>query len=94
MILHFGKYSGCDIRDVPTDYLEWVIENTQKTVDACKEELERRYLIEEADQSWTERVITAGYRELSKRHHPDAGGDTADMQKLNAAVEFLREVVR
>jgi DnaJ-class molecular chaperone len=32
--------------------------------------------------------ITAEYRRLAKVFHPDRGGTTADMQRLNEAVEF------
>jgi hypothetical protein len=34
--------------------------------------------------------ITAGYRVLAHRHHPDKGGESRDMQRLNEAVEWLR----
>lgn len=35
-------------------------------------------------------VITAVYRTLAKIHHPDHGGSTERMQKLNQAIEVLR----
>lgn len=35
-------------------------------------------------------VINAVYRTLAKKYHPDAGGTTEQMQRLNAAVEVLR----
>lgn len=34
-------------------------------------------------------VIKAVYRTLSKIHHPDSGGSTSDMQRLNAAYDRL-----
>jgi hypothetical protein len=36
-----------------------------------------------------ERVVKAAYRELSKLHHPDVGGDDATMKRVNAAFERL-----
>lgn len=36
-------------------------------------------------------VVTAVYRTLCKVHHPDTGGDTAAMQRINAAMEVLRQ---
>ena len=36
-------------------------------------------------------VVTAVYRTLCKVHHPDMGGDTAAMQRINAAMEVLRQ---
>jgi hypothetical protein len=35
-------------------------------------------------------VRDAVYKALSKRWHPDAGGDTASMQLINAAMDVLR----
>lgn len=34
-------------------------------------------------------LVKAAYRCLSKRHHPDAGGTTREMQRVNAAYEKL-----
>lgn len=38
----------------------------------------------------TARQIQLRYRDLAKRHHPDRGGDTEKMQRINAAYELLR----
>jgi hypothetical protein len=89
----FGKYEGWDIRDVPDDYLQWLIMSTEQTLKMCKDELERREAAEEADMSWMERIIKTGYRELVKRHHPDAGGQKEDMQALNASYDALSEAL-
>lgn len=35
-------------------------------------------------------VITAVFRVLAKQYHPDMGGSTEQMQRLNAAMEVLR----
>ncbi len=34
-------------------------------------------------------VVKAAYHALAKRHHPDRGGDTADMQKINEAHNYM-----
>ena len=34
-------------------------------------------------------VVAAAYRALAKMHHPDAGGDTATMQRINTAYQRL-----
>lgn len=39
-------------------------------------------------------LVQAAYRIMAKRTHPDAGGDTAAMQTINAAVKLLREMTR
>jgi hypothetical protein len=38
----------------------------------------------------TPEVVDAAYRALSRKLHPDLGGDTAGMQRLNAAYERLK----
>jgi hypothetical protein len=38
-------------------------------------------------------IVAAGLRTLAKKHHPDTGGDTTTMQRLNAAAEWLRRTV-
>jgi Putative quorum-sensing-regulated virulence factor len=88
--MKYGKYAGHDIRDVPTEYLEWLLESQKSTGEQIEGELERRRLAEEANQSWLEKVIGAGYRSLAKQHHPDRGGDPEAMKELNAAVAKLR----
>lgn len=35
-------------------------------------------------------VITAVFRVLAKKYHPDMGGSTEKMQRLNAAMEVLK----
>jgi len=36
-------------------------------------------------------VCEAAYKALVRKHHPDLGGDTATMQRLNAAIELIRK---
>jgi hypothetical protein len=90
MRLGFGKYKDTDLRDVPEEYLQWLINSSLENVNNYQAELARREMVEEADASWTERIIKIGYRELAKRHHPDGGGSDADMQQLNNAYENLK----
>jgi hypothetical protein len=35
-------------------------------------------------------VVDAAYRQLARIHHPDAGGDTEGMQKINAAFDRVK----
>ena len=39
-------------------------------------------------------LVTAAYRVLAKLHHPDRGGDTEAMQRINAAYEALSKVCK
>ena len=36
-------------------------------------------------------IVTVMYRYLAKQHHPDRGGDTATMQRINAAYEAIKK---
>lgn len=93
--LRFGKFRGQDIRDVPSEYLEFLFEGAERTLVECREELERRRVAEEADLSWAERIVSAGQRQLARQHHPDLeGGSTETMQEINLAADALREAVR
>jgi len=98
--LPFGKYKGLDIQDVPVKYLSWLVTSSRDTIRMAATELERRGLKVPSlrlkrDASWAEKIIDVGHRELAKRHHPDIpGGNTSDMQSINAAAEMLREKIR
>lgn len=94
MILAFGKYNGMDLRDVPRDYIDWLLEKRREDVKVYEDELTRRDLVEQASQSVVERIVQAGYRELAKKAHPDTGGTTADFQALQAAHEQLKAILK
>jgi curved DNA-binding protein CbpA len=36
-------------------------------------------------------LVSAAHRCLAKLNHPDAGGNTTTMQRINGAVEQIRE---
>jgi hypothetical protein len=48
------------------------------------------YAVLHIDPSAPLEVAEAAYRALAKRAHPDAGGSTETMQRLNAAIETIR----
>ena len=92
--LSFGKYKGVPIAQIPSPYLLWLVESMESDAADIRTELERRRQAEESDMSMAEKIVQAGYRELAKRHHPDAGGSDTAMREVNAAVETLREMLR
>ena len=91
--LSFGKYAGVDLRDVPRDYVEWLISSRKKDLAEYEAELERRELVEAASVSMGERIIQAGFRALSKQFHPDSGGSDAQFIELKAGYEQLKMVM-
>lgn len=94
MILQFGKYKGRDVRDVPEDYLRWIIDHQQKTLNDYQAEIIRRQSLLDARLSWAERLVQAGYRSLALKYHPDRGGDNESMQQVIAAQEKLKELIQ
>jgi hypothetical protein len=40
------------------------------------------------------KICNVGYQRLATKYHPDAGGSTRDMQRLNAAIELLRQFLK
>jgi Putative quorum-sensing-regulated virulence factor len=89
--LGFGKYADYDLCEVPESYLRWLAMDTKQRLATYENELTRREMDAEASASWMEKIVRIGFKELAKRHHPDAGGSTRDMQGLNAAYEALSE---
>ncbi|MBZ5508486.1 MAG: hypothetical protein LAO78_23765 [Acidobacteriia bacterium] len=61
-------------------------ENTQ--YDAQRQRAEA----EKDQRAIQDEIIDAGMKALAMKHHPDRGGSTEDMQRVNAAVERLRRM--
>ncbi len=94
-VLQFGKYKGRRVDQVPEDYLLWMVQWGRQTIEMAEAELARREMAAEADASWAERIVKAGYRALMQKHHPDVeGGSNEDAREINAAYEMMREKVR
>jgi len=93
-IFQFGKYSGQSIEVIPADYLEWRIKDSEEWIERCKQELQRRKDVEEADQAWVERIAQEGYRSLAKKTHPDAGGNETAFRAVQAAYEQLKIILK
>lgn len=92
--LRFGKHAGTPIADVPADYLEWLIGSSNDVIDQCKNELQRRKDVEEANQSFVEKLVNEGYRSMCKKTHPDAGGNAEDFRNVQAAYEQLKVILK
>lgn len=106
MKMPFGKFRGHRVQDLPDDYLEWLtgLDNLRgrlRTVvereRRCRQwEEESRRPVEHApeldaeDRALLAELIRAGYRALALRYHPDQGGSTETMLRLNRIMERLR----
>jgi uncharacterized protein (DUF3820 family) len=91
-IMEFGKYKGMDWKDVPEDYLKWLISRNEDQNKMLNMELQRREDIKNANDTVKQQIIKAGFAALAKKHHPDVGGDPRNMQAINAAYEALKEI--
>jgi Putative quorum-sensing-regulated virulence factor len=99
MQMPFGKYRGCDIDEIPEEYLKWVWSNVElhgQLKTAVKTVL-RLYTIREDERgSSVVMVLEPGkiktvYRELSRKYHPDHGGDHLAMCAVNDFYSRLLE---
>jgi len=93
-IFTFGKHKGSYMGDVPAEYIEWLIKEKQAELDMFRAELDRRARLQEDQMPMIEKLVSAGYKSLAQRFHPDKGGATADFQALQAAYEQLRAALR
>jgi len=106
MNMPFGRFEGQPLEDLPDDYLGWLLalpDLREPLRSALEHEWAVRLGVDAAPEAepleaevaaMAEDVVTAGYRVLAKRHHPDAGGDAAAMATLNDAVAALRRQLR
>jgi hypothetical protein len=96
MIIPFGKYRGLDLQDLPDEYLEWLftIELREPLRSAVEDEIAARRKPVGAGHRIADELVTAGYRVMAMRYHPDKGGDTQTMQLVNQAASWLRGQLR
>lgn len=88
-IIPFGKHRGERLEDVPEEYIAWLIERQRSTIEMYEKELDRRRLVEESSMSVVEQIVSAGYKTLAKKLHPDHGGSPDQFRALAAAKEQL-----
>lgn len=48
----------------------------------------------DTEEAVARKFVDYGFRAASRKYHPDRGGDTATMQKVNAAIRFARDRLR
>jgi hypothetical protein len=102
VVMPFGKHRGEAIDDIDSGYLCWCLENIDDLQPdlraAMVAELSDRFRETPANSSFSApcpdpdlaaALVASGLRALAKKHHPDVGGDTAVMQRLNAVVAWL-----
>jgi len=103
----FGKYKGRPLATLPDGYLVWLTglsDLREPLASEIAREIERRaYERSASSPSYPSpcpspelagELITAGFKTLAKRLHPDAGGNHEKMLLLNNTAEWLRSRLR
>lgn len=86
MKMPFGKYKGVLLADLPDDYLSWLatkLDLREPLRTQVRTEYHTRFsrrgsattLPRPEVMTMAEELLSAGYRKLAQRHHPDHGGD-------------------
>lgn len=91
--MNFGKYRDQEIADVPREYLDWLFKANEDINAVIRTELERRDALESDQMSTIERIVHAGYRDMARKAHPDAGGTNKEFQDLRAGYEQLKVIL-
>jgi hypothetical protein len=79
-------FPNADIGDKPGERASF----TQHHGCTCDDDHKALYVCQSAPLE----VVKAAYKALAKAHHPDAGGNARDMQRLNSAYARLADEVR
>jgi uncharacterized protein (DUF3820 family) len=92
--LTFGKYQGYELEDVPEEYIQWVIDRNKTQLEDYERELDRRARVGQSTETMIHKIVTEGFRALSKKYHPDAGGSDKLMHELGASKDFLMDLLK
>ena len=109
MFMPWGKYRGCELDEVPSSYLCWILEEAERVSPGLRHaiamELGERYgdervvtrevprLVAPGLRAAAHELVQAGYRALAKRQHPDTGGSHDGMLRLTAVRAALLECI-
>ena len=106
MTMPFVRYRGRRLGEVPDDYLGWLfsLDDLREPLRSAVDREWRRHVQSEPSTTLAtlvldavpiaDELVTAGYPTLTRRHHPDAGGDPRAKVLVNTAASWLREAVR
>lgn len=104
MLMPFGKYKGRELTEIPADYLYWLASLPDLRAPlklALAAELRRREPSSSLLGSTPEdivcvakQIVSAGYRAMALRCHPDTGGTHEQMLAVNGALTMLQGLLR
>jgi len=94
MKMPFGKYRGMELEGLDDNYLTWLFDLGEGIKEPLKTEVaeEIRIRLRQAVgvREIAQEIVSAGYRSLAQRDHPDHGGDHGRMVELNDANTWLK----
>lgn len=101
MQMPFGKHKGKDLREVPDDYLLWVLDKCDAASPTLKSAIRQRLGVGEPSPASApppgsgvaiEAVVRAWVRQMTLKYHPDRGGSHEAMIAVNDGAELLRRL--
>jgi len=104
----FGKWRGHLLADLPGEYIDWLLtidlreplrtsvedEYNQRLMDFADAPSEIGLRIDPDQVALARDVFDLGYRAAARKLHPDVGGSTEDMRRLNSLAESVRTQLR
>ena len=106
----FGEYRGAELCEIPSAYLKWLpdldglrdplktaveVESARRAGTHSKEFYQHPdFRIGGDDRKIARQIVESGRRALAKVEHPDAGGSTAIMSRVNVVADSLLESLR
>src|SRR4051812_41299078 len=91
----WGKYKGCDLYDVPEEYLVWVLDHCDRLEPTMRWAIGERlglYKVGASPNVWA-RTLSEWYWRLIQKHNPHNGGSPEAMKAVVDAYESLRELL-
>ena len=95
MRMHFGKYYGYEISEIPFSYLRWLYENVELQPDLEEAVLHAMEAAApprrgEGPKALMTSELRKVYRQLALKYHPDHGGSDMAMRAVNEFYESLK----
>jgi hypothetical protein len=84
--MKFGKYQGMDYSEVPTDYIQWLMDDTKKKLAEYERELDLRK--NKAEDSWMNQIVEKGYAALRV-----LDAQSVNHTKLDTAYKALKAAI-
>jgi hypothetical protein len=88
---HFGGYTKVDPADMGVAFGESRQRQSQSS--SKMPELADAYATLYLIPNTPLEIVTAIYKYLAKKNHPDMGGDTATMQRINVAYDAIKNAI-